>query len=188
MALVFVQRYVVATESFLSGGTQYVEGQLTFGDPTTLVLSSAVFSQTGSYILFDYTGGSFPGGQSELNTNVIPYIDTSNLTLSTTDSAGGAAVLEDDAANSRIILRLVSRPTNGTQYIDGTLDITGPLTLVLNSTLYATGQTYILFDAVDITAGSLANITVQPPAGRYQVGSLVQVPGGLGKQIKVTLA
>lgn len=186
MPLIYVQRYVVAQAAFEEGGTQYVDGVLTFGNPTTIVLSNAVFGQTGDYVLFDYSDGSFPGGQSELNTNVIPNIDASGLVLSALNPAGGATVLEDDTANNRIILKLVSNPTNGCQYVDGVLTINNPITVVLNAALYKTAGTYTLFDwsGGGSFVGSASNIFLSPPAGR----SVASPPAVVGSTIQFTLA
>ena len=186
MPLIYVQRYVVQQVLFEEGGTQYVDGVLTFGNPTTIYLSNAVFGQTGDYVLFDYSDGSFPGGQSELNTNVIPNINTTDLILSGLNPAGGTAVLEDDTVNSRIILKIVSRPTNGCQYVDGVLTISNPMTVVLNGVLYKTAGTYTLFDwtGTGSFVGSATNITLTPPAGR----SVASPPAVVGSTIQFTLA
>lgn len=170
----------------LSGGTQYVEGALAFAGATTIVLADAVYPATGNYVLFDYSAGSFPGGQAALNSNVAPYVDASNLTLSSVDTVtGGTAVVEDDTVNKQVILKLISKPTNGTQYVEGNLTILPTLTIVLSSTLYATAGTYVLFEVTGtIAAGSESNINLSLPAGR----SVVSGPTIVGNQIKVTLA
>ena len=54
----------------LNTGTQYVEGDLSFDPGFQIFLYDSVFSQTGDYVLFDYSLGSFSGGQSELDNNV----------------------------------------------------------------------------------------------------------------------
>lgn len=178
MPLIYVQRYVVAQAAFEEGGTQYVDGVLTFGNPTTIILSNAVFGQTGDYVLFDYSDGSFPGGQTELNNNVT--INDDDLALSQFFS------LTDDTANSRIILSLRSNPTNGCQYVDGVLTISNPITVVLNAALYKTAGTYTLFDwsGTGSFVGSATNITLIPPAGR----SVASPPAVVGSTIQFTLA
>lgn len=184
MPLIYVQRYAPAAV-YLGGGTQYLDpgATLTFSGPTTIVLSNAIYSATGSYVLFDYSaaGASFPGGQSELNTNVVPYIDASDLTLS------GFRSLTDDPVAKQIILTLQSNPTNGCQYIENgvTLDISQPMAVYLSPLLYATDGTYTLFSwgGGGSFTGSASNITVYPPGGLS-----VSVPPYVdGSTIKFTL-
>ena len=142
-------------------GTQYVGGQLSFAYQTEIVLTEEVFGRTGDYTLFDYAGGSFPGGQQQLDDNVI--VDATDLTLSRLNPAGGATVLFDDTANSRIVLRLMSKLTNGTQYVEGVLTFSGPTTLVLAEELFKTAGTYTLF-VVDGGVVGFANLTVEAEA------------------------
>jgi hypothetical protein len=158
MPLVYVQRYAPANE-FIAGGTQYVDGVLTFAGPTTIYLSNAVFGSTGDYVLFDYSGGSFPGGQAALNANVT--MNSSNLLLSS------VGAITDDPTNKRITITLLSKPTNGCQFVDGVLTISNPIDVYLSSTLYATSGTYTLFDwsGGGSFTGSASNITLHPPGG-----------------------
>ena len=184
MPLIRVIRYA-PTAVYLGGGTQYVEAGkvLSFPGATTIVLSNAVYGATGDYILFDYSaaGASFPGGQAELNANVVPYIDDSDLSLSAFGS------LTDDTVAKKIILSLQSNPTNGCQYIESgvTLDISNPLPVYLNSALYATPGTYILFDwsGGGSFTGSASNITLYPPSGL----SVSVAPAVVGSTIQFTL-
>lgn len=176
MPLVYVQRYAPPT-TYLAGGTQYVDGVLTFAGATTIYLSSAVYGSTGDYVLFDYTNGSFPGGQGELNTNVA--LDDSDLFLSS------VAAVTDDALNKQIILTLQSRPTNGCQFVDGVLTISNPIDVYLSSVLYATAGTYTLFDwsGGGSFTGSASNITIYPPGGL----NVAVTPYVDGNTIKFTL-
>ena len=188
MPLVRVQRYAPSVV-YLGGGTQYIEANktLAFAGATTIVLSNAVYTATGSYILFDYSaaGATFPGGQAQLNANVVPYIDDSDLTLS------GFGSMTDDTVAKKIILTLQSNPTNGCQYIESgvVLDLTNPMSVYLNSALYATAGVYTLFDwsaGGSLAPGSsVSNITLYPPSG------LTYVPGSLaivgGNKIQFTL-
>lgn len=179
MPLIYVQRYEKPI-ALLEGGTQYVEGALSFAAGTTIYLSEAVFSQTGNYILFDYSDGSFPGGQSQLNTNVT--VDASDLILSGVASPGsGINVLEDDTLNSRIILKLVSNPTNGKQFVEGNLNFAGSTTMILSETMYKTQGTYELFEVTG-TISNLSNLSVVSAAG-FTAGT----PFLVGNIIKVTL-
>lgn len=186
MPLVRVQRYAPAVV-YLGGGTQYMEPGTTLAFPgaTTIVLSNAVYTATGSYILFDYSaaGASFPGGQAQLNANVVPYVDDSDLTLS------GFGSLTDDTVAKKIILTLQSNPTNGCQYIESgkVLDLSGgTVNVYLNSALYATPGTYFLFDwsAGGSFVGSASNLNIIPPSGLT-----VSVPPAVaGNTIQFTLA
>lgn len=175
MGLVFVQRYAPASP-FITGGTQYIDGQLTISGSTTIVLSQAIYSATGDYVLFDYTNGSFPGGQSALGSIVF---DDSALLLS------GVQAVTDDPINKRVVLSLGSRPTNGTQYIEGDLDIGSGLSIFLNATLYATAGTYILFSWTGTLTGNPATITCYPLKSGL---SVVGTPYVDGSTIKVQLA
>lgn len=180
MPLIYVQRYEKAA-AFVEGGTQYVEGALSFGAGTVIYLSESVFSETGNYILFDYSAGSFAGGQSQLNSNVT--VDASALILSGVTSPGsGIAVLEDDTLNKRIILKLISKPTNGKQFVEGNLNFAGSTTMILSEALYKTQGTYELFEVTG-TISNLSNLTVLSAAG-WTAGS----PFIDGNIIKVTLA
>lgn len=58
MALVFVQRY--AESALLTAGTQYVEGALVIEGTLNVYLDSSVYTTTGTYVLFDFSAGSFP--------------------------------------------------------------------------------------------------------------------------------
>ena len=187
MPLVSVQRYAPQTSAVSTDGTQYIDGgTLTFAGSTTITLSRSVYATAGNYVLFDYSAGTFSGNQATLDTNVIPYLTFDPVDGITGFSPlGGTAVLEDDVANERIIVKLVSNPTNGCQYVDGNLTIDPTLTIYLNPTLYATPGTYILFQATTITPGSENNISI---VGRPVVSgpTIVSVVGGF--QIQVTLA
>lgn len=179
MGLVFVQRYAPPS-AFIAGGTQYIDGQLTISGSTTVVLSSDIYSATGDYILFDYTNGTFPGGQSALGSLVF---NDSALLLS------GVQAVTDDPINKRVVLSLASRATNGTQYVEGVLDISGSLSIFLNATLYATAGTYTLFDWTGTgsfpTPAQVSNITCYPLKSGL---SVVGAPYVDGSTIKVQLA
>ena len=185
MPLVRVQRYAPAV-IYLGGGTQYMEPStvLAFPGATTIVLSNAVYTATGSYILFDYSaaGATFPGGQAELNANVVPYVDDSDLALS------GFGSLTDDTVAKKIILTLQSNPTNGCQYIESgvTLDLSGgTVNVYLSSALYATPGTYFLFDwsGGGSFVGSASNLNIIPPSGL----TVSVPPAVVGNTIQFTL-
>ena len=161
------------TTTILEGGTQYVAGTLSFGSGTTIYLADEVFGATGQYVLFDYSSGSFPGGQAELDANVT--VNTDALVLSS------APVLIDDTANKRILLDLNSRPTNGKQYVEGDLTISGSTTMILSATLYATAGTYELFEVTGTITG-VGNLSVLSAAGLSAGTPFID-----GNKIKVTL-
>jgi len=56
--------------------------------------------------------------------------------------------------------------TNGTQYIDGTLTISNPMTVYLGNTVYTTGGYYVLFDwsGGGSFTGNISNITIDDSA------------------------
>lgn len=183
MPLIFVSRYAIE-EAIIAGGTQYVEGALSFASGTTIYLSNTVFGQSGSYVLFEY--GTFPGGQAELDANVT--VNVSALTYSDTPA------LIDDTANSRIILSIKSKADNGTQFVDGDLTLTDGAQIYLSSTLYATAGTYDLFtitgNLVSTTldgSNYLTGVQVLPlKAGRSVVGGYAFWNAG-AKKVQVTL-
>lgn len=190
MPLVRVQRYAPSVV-YLGGGTQYMEPNKTlrFAGATTIVLSNAVYTATGSYILFDYSaaGASFDfspyaSGQAALDALVAPYVDDSDLTLS------GFGSLTDDPVAKKIILTLQSKATNGCQYIESgkVLDLSGgTVNVYLNSALYATPGTYVLFDwsGGGSFVGSASNINLIPPSGL----TVSVPPAVVGSTIQFTL-
>lgn len=186
MPLQYVQRYYIP-QMFKVGGTQYVDGALTFSGPTTIVLSNSVFTETGDYILFDYSAGSFPGGQAELDANVTPYIDDSALGLS------GFGSLTDDTTNKRVVLSLQSNPTNGKQFVEGDLTINDGASWFLSSSLFLTPGTYQLAEftgslVATLSGGSpnyLTGLSIYSLAGLTVVGGYAYRDGNI---IKVTLA
>ena len=158
-------------------GTQFVEGELTFNSGTQIYLYDSVFSQTGQYVLFDYSSGSFPGGQAQLNSNV--SVISADLALSEVPSASGMAVLEDQPGLKRIVLKLNSKPTNGKQWIEGDLIINGPVEIILTESLYATPGTYELFEVSGSVSGlnyltctCEANLS---PGAPFQDGNIIKV-------------
>jgi hypothetical protein len=155
-----------------TNGTQYVDGALDFTGATTIVLDPSVYAVGGDYVLFEY--GSFPGGQTDLNTFVT--IDDSALPLAELVN------LQDKPHLSHVLLKLRSKPSNSTQYVDGDLTFSGPTTIYLDATLYATPGTYVLFEVTGTVSG-LANVTIISEQGLFP-GPLSNV-GGV---ISVTLS
>ena len=164
-------------------GTQFVEGALSFGAGTQIYLYESVFSLSGDYVLFDYSLGSFPGGQTQLNNNVT--VIAADLLLSHLSPAGGLAVLEDQPAQKRIILKLLSKPDNGKQWVEGNLNFVGSTQLYLSNRLFTTAGTYELFEVTGTVSG-IANLSVI-----HEYGSLTGTPfldPSNNKIVKVTLA
>jgi hypothetical protein len=164
-------------------GTQFVEGVLTFGTGTQIFLYDSVFSTTGEYVLFDYTLGSFPGGQAQLNNNVT--VSAVDLKLSYLNPSGGLAVLEDQPGQKRIILKLLSKTDNGKQWVNGNLVFSGATQMILINKLFATPGTYELFEATGTVTG-IANLSVS-----HEYGALTGVPfldPSNNKIVKITLA
>lgn len=180
MPLVYVQRYAPPT-TYLAGGTQYVEGALSFAGATTIYLSNDVYGATGSYVLFEY--GSFTltaPYTTELDVlNNLVTVDSSALVLSSFQS------WTVDTIAKQVIMNLGSNPTNGCQFVDGVLDISNPIDVYLSSTLYATAGTYTLFDwsGGGSFTGSASNITIYPPGGL----NVAVTPYVDGNTIKFTL-
>jgi hypothetical protein len=147
---------------YLSGGTQFVDGTLDLpSSPWTIYLSQAAYPATGEYVLFDYKNGSFDG----LDLGQIVFNDD-DLLLSS------VSTVFDVPAEKKVILRLQSKDTNGTQYVGGTLDVSdGSYDVYLSSSLYKTAGTYVLFRFPNgySVNGPLTNINVIPPGGRTLV-------------------
>jgi hypothetical protein len=91
MAVVKVHRIVFGGEILLIG-TQYISGSLSFTAPTTITLDNTIYTGSGTYALFDYNSGSFPGGQSELNTYVSVTHNGSLNASSLTDNTGAKQI------------------------------------------------------------------------------------------------
>ena len=153
-------------------GTQYVDGALDFTGATTIVLDPGVYATGGDYVLFDY--GSFPDGQTDLDTFVT--IDDSALPLAELVN------LQDKPGQKHVLLKLRSKPTNGKQFVDGDLTFSGPTTIYLDASLYATTGTYELFEVTGTVSG-LEHVTIISEQGLFP-GPLSNV-GGL---ISVTLS
>lgn len=176
MPIVSVHRY--ATAALNTNGTQYVNGNLTIESAPavkpTIQLTQALYSEAGRYLLIKYSG-TFTGSLDDL------AIDDTGLSYSSY-----SAPLVHDTAKKEIYLTLVSRPTNGTQYVNGNLVINAGATLVMSDSLCKTAGTYILFEVAG-TINGLSNLTVDPPVGRALDPAVSPNPFIDGTQIKVTL-
>lgn len=138
-------------------GTQYIDGEVIFpsSGTTTVYLSRDIYA-SGVYRLFDYSA----------STSSSPVQNLSNLTIDISDLLlASAATIANDAARKVVTVELTALTSNGTQYIDGTLNIAGPVSVYLAEDLYGTAGTYVLFEFVSLS-GSVANLTVYPPVGR----------------------
>lgn len=174
--------------SYLQGGTQYiVGGALTFSGATAITLKQSIFPATGQYVLFDYSAGTFSGNQSTLDTNVLPYVNDSDLSQSSVGS-----LIDLPLPIGKIILTLQSRADNGMQIVEGSLDVSaGVMNVTMKKSLYKTAGVYHLFyftapgGAAANLIGPVTNIQVTvPPAGR----TVVLQPYINGNYIDVQLA
>ena len=137
-------------------GTQYVDGTLAITGPVTVVLDEGTYPRAGNYVLFQY--GSFPGGQAALDANLT--VDVSGLSLSYLEA------VQDKPHKSHVLVRLKSNTTNGKQFVGGDLTFSGPTTIYLDESLYATDGTYELFEVTGTVTG-LANLTCVSDAGLH---------------------
>lgn len=180
MPVITVHRYSTGVVAPSMSGTQFIDGDLTIeSSPATkpvIKLARALYNSIQSYVLFKYTG-SVIGSLSDIT------IDDSDLT----QAAAGASPLSNDTAKKQVILTLISSPTNGTQYIDGDLVISGTTAIKLDKNLYKTAGTYVLFDVGGTITGSVSNIQIEAPAGRAVDPALSPNPYIDGNQIKVKL-
>lgn len=161
---------------YMTLGTVFVEGALTFNATTNINLYNTVFYHPGTYVLFDYSavGASFSGGQAQLDSNVTVTCVDLPATILTTPT------LTNDSINKKILLTLPSNPTNGKIFVEGDLTFTGATSMALSKKLYATPGTYELFEFGGTYAGvteyltcvSLAGFTCGTP---YVEGNLVKV-------------
>lgn len=139
-------------------GAQYIVNELVFpASPgtATVYLGSSVYS-TGTYVLFDYTQ----------STSATPVTNFAQLQVDITDLLlASAATLYNDTANKVITVTLTANTDNGTQYVDGTLTISSPMTIYLDADLYGSAGTYTLFSYGSFV-GSITNITIVPPPSR----------------------
>ncbi|MBU6287404.1 MAG: hypothetical protein KGS10_04475 [Chloroflexi bacterium] len=143
--------------SYLADGTQYIENEVVFpaSGTTTIYLSREIFG-CGSYVLFDYTASS----------SANPVQNLGNLALDISDLLlAGSYSITNVPTQKVVIATLNANPSNGTQYVEGTLNLSGATTIVLAPELYATPGTYVLFEYGSLV-GSITNITILPPGGR----------------------
>lgn len=166
----------------LNTGTQYVEGDLSFDPGFQIFLYDSVFSQTGDYVLFDYSLGSFSGGQSELDNNV--SVTAVDLKLSYLNPLGGIAVLENQPEHNRIIVKLLSKPENGKQWVEGDLNFAGPTTIYLDQHLFTTSGVYELFEVTGNIYG-VENLTAIHDGG-FLIGTPFVDPLD-NKKVKINL-
>lgn len=175
-----VHRYSTAAAVAPSlDGAQFVDGDLVIESAPAVKpvfkLTHALYPTTAQYVLFKY-GGSVVGSLSDLT------VDDSDLALSQVNS------VVNDTVNKQVVLTLQSRSTNGTQYVDGDLNVTAPVPVVLSKTLVKTAGTYVLFDVGGtISGGTLANLQVQIPTGRALDPAQSPNPYIDGNQIKIKL-
>ena len=88
MAVIRTHNSTVLAPTVSTNGTQYVDGALNISAAVTIVLSEAVYTSGGYYVLFDWSGGgSFSGTIGNLTVTALksgltagtPYIDGSTI-------------------------------------------------------------------------------------------------------------
>lgn len=179
MPVISVHRYGAAAAGPSFDGAQFIDGDLVIeSSPATkpvVKLTQPLYVVTQNYVLFQYSG-NFSGSLSDLT------VDDSALPLSQVTE------VTHNTSKKQIVVRLQSRSTNGTQYIDGDLNIAGSTTFVMPKALFKTPGTYVLFDVTgSIISGSLANLSLTLPSGLSLDPAQSPNPYIDGKQIKVTL-
>ena len=138
ISIVVDRKILTSTVSY--DGAAYLDENITVTFPssgsTTMYLSDSIYSLTQDYVLFDYSAP----GSSVVNWSSGLAVDASSLRLSRFGS------VYNDPMNRRIVLSLLSKPDNGTQYVEGDLNFEGSMSVVLSPQLYATPGEYVLFD------------------------------------------
>lgn len=138
-------------------GHQYVDGVLTLPTlPSTITVSLGgdVYVYPGEYVLFTYD--SLVGDVGSI------VLDTSDLTSA---YVSGVASILHQAGQKRILVLVNGAATNGTQYVEGTLTISGPTQITLDDVLYGGPGTYTLFSYGSLS-GSITDLVIIPPTGR----------------------
>lgn len=164
---------------YIYEGTQFIDNEVIFPSVGTGIvdLPRNMFG-TGTYALFDYS----------TSTAIAPVQNLSNCVLDISDLLlADAWSLYDDTARKVVTATLYGRPTNGTQYVEGTLTINGPFTIYLSLEMFAATGTYVLFTYGSFV-GSTDYVTVVPPPGR-EIDTSVSPNGVMdtGNSITVTL-
>ncbi|MBU6287587.1 MAG: hypothetical protein KGS10_05440, partial [Chloroflexi bacterium] len=157
MPICSVHRAVPYVSPILDG-TQYLTGALVLpSSPSTATvwLSNNVYA-TGTYALFDYSASTAP----------TPVTNLSQLVVDVTDLLYvGSASVTNDTGLRQVLMTLYGKSDNGTQYVDGTLTISGPIVIEMSEVMHASPGTYVLFEYGSLV-GSITNITILPPGGR----------------------
>lgn len=161
MPLVSFHR-VKRTVLYFDEGTQFIHNVLTLPtspDTATLQLGSVVYTRPGVYAIFDYSNST--AGTPVVGDIAQVIIDDSALV------GMDAGPLVNDTARKIITCTLTpnSSYTQGTQYVDGNLNISASTTIHLSIDIFGGPGTYTLFTFGTFT-GSITNITIVPPAGR----------------------
>lgn len=145
--------------SYSTAGAQYILDEVHFPtapDVATVYLSRNIYSP-GRFVLFDYSESS----------SLTPVNNFSQLAVDISDLPSVSSYsLSNDTFNKCIVVSLVGSLDNGTQYVEGTLTISNPISIHLSSTLYVGPGTYTLF-TYGTFVGSVTNITIYPPPGLY---------------------
>lgn len=167
-----------------NAATQYIDTSLTLpsgGADVTVKLGPLVFSEPGSYVLFDYSE----------STSVTPISgDSSKLILDGSDLINASnPALVHSVSERKIYVNLLGVSSNGTQFIDGDLSIgIHSVNIYLSPELYRAPGTYVLFSFGGTLFGSISSLVIWPSAGR-SVDTSVS-PNGcalVGNTITITL-
>jgi len=146
MPLVSVTNFSPVVSPVLTEGAQYFEGELDITGNMTVMLNGDLYTVPGDYLLFKYD--TFVNGQNKLDT----YVTVNWVTGTKPDTVGNVALI-DRPSTRQVIARLGSAADNGTQYIAGDLTFTGASYMVLDSSLYGSPGTYILYEVTGNITG-----------------------------------
>lgn len=164
---------------YIYEGTQFIDNEVIFPvmGTATVDLPAELYG-TGTYVLFDYS--------TSTATNPVQNLHNLALDLSYLYLADNYSI-DNNPAQKVVLATLYGKPTNGTQYVKGTLTINGPFEIYLSTDMFAAPGTFILFTYGSFV-GSTSYITVYPPPGR-EVDTTISPNGVLdtGTSITVTL-
>jgi hypothetical protein len=177
-----ISHLTAANRAIQNAATQWIDGVLTLPtspNTATIEMGPYAFPDAGTYVLFDYSKSA----------SVTPLIgDPLQLIADGTALvACSNPVIFPSYSERKIYVQTSPGTSNGTQYIDGTLTISGPTTIFLSPELYGAPGTYVLFSYASLV-GSITDLVISPTAGRRVDTSIA--PNGcavVGSTITVTL-
>jgi hypothetical protein len=159
MPLISNHRVGPDSQYIRSGGTQYITGELVFpaAPGSATIMLNAEFYQTGTYVLFDYS--------ASVSANPVQNLSRLYVEVSGLPNFSGSVVVTNNTITKQILVTIYGNSNNGTQYVDGTLTISGPITITLSAFTHGAPGTYTLFSYGSLV-GSITDITIVPPTGR----------------------